>query len=372
MAIKFDNSLNAWTVSYSKRHPISKQAVSMRRTTIRDAFGVRSIKTKSEARIVYRELEKIVLDKFHRAKVPCWSTVISEYIESKRNIDWTEKTYENARSILHGDVFDVWKNRTIDSITTNEIKHFVREILKERSVTTQQSVLKFIRGTFQYAVDAGYLKGNPAPTIRLKINTKIKMVLTEEQVKIFLEKAKIYNSAWYPHWALAVYTGMRNGELFALTWDKVNFENRTILVDTSWNKYDNFKSTKSGDDRIVEIAPTLLLLLKELKLETYETGYVLPRSRNWEKGEQARIIKMFLQGLGLPPIRFHDLRATWATIMLSKGVEPIKVMSMGGWKALKTMQIYIRKAGVDIKGITDALDLHNPVEIKGKVMDFRS
>jgi integrase len=61
-------------------------------------------------------------------------------------------------------------------------------------------------------------------------------------------------------------------------------------------------------------------------------------------------------GLGLPPIKFHDLRATWATLMLSKGVEPIKVMIMGGWKDLKTMQIYIRKAGVDIKGITDRLN----------------
>ena len=65
-------------------------------------------------------------------------------------------------------------------------------------------------------------------------------------------------------------------------------------------------------------------------------------------------------GLGLPPIRFHDLRATWAILLLSKGAEPIKVMMMGGWKDLKTMQAYVRKAGVDIKGATeDCLDLHD-------------
>lgn len=68
---------------------------------------------------------------------------------------------------------------------------------------------------------------------------------------------------------------------------------------------------------------------------------------------------MFLLGLGLPRIRFHDLRATWATIMLSKGIAPIKVMAMGGWKDLKTMQIYIRKAGVNVDGIAESLDLHN-------------
>ena len=69
---------------------------------------------------------------------------------------------------------------------------------------------------------------------------------------------------------------------------------------------------------------------------------------------------MFLEGLGLPRIRFHDLRATWATIMLSMGIAPIKVMAMGGWKDLKTMQYYIRKAGVDTVGISDNLSLHSP------------
>jgi len=42
--------------------------------------------------------------------------------------------------------------------------------------------------------------------------------------------------------------------------------------------------------------------------------------------------------------------------MLSKGVEPIKVMSMGGWRDLKTMQIYIRKSGINIQGITSHLN----------------
>ncbi|MFN7903948.1 MAG: tyrosine-type recombinase/integrase [Pseudobdellovibrionaceae bacterium] len=113
-------------------------------------------------------------------------------------------------------------------------------------------------------------------------------------------------------------------------------------------------------------------IVPELKLKNYDSHFVLPRSRNWDKGEQARILRMFLQGVGLPQVRFHDLRATWATIMLSKGIEPIKVMSMGGWKSLKTMQIYIRKAGVNIKGITNSLDLHDPSEQESKVLSFAS
>ena len=100
----------------------------------------------------------------------------------------------------------------------------------------------------------------------------------------------------------------------------MSLERRQIKVDCSWNNKDGFKTTKSGDERVVEIAPPLLPILKELMLSEADSSFVLPRIDKWDKGEQARDLRMFLVGLGLPEIRFHDLRATWATIMLSKGI----------------------------------------------------
>ncbi|MBK9322207.1 MAG: tyrosine-type recombinase/integrase [Bdellovibrionaceae bacterium] len=85
-------------------------------------------------------------------------------------------------------------------------------------------------------------------------------------------------------------------------------------------------------------------------------GFVLPRIYRWDQGEQARVLRLFLKSVGLPEIRFHDLRASWATLLLSRGVAPSKVMSMGGWSDMKTMMIYMRKAGIDIKGSTSVLD----------------
>jgi integrase len=122
---------------------------------------------------------------------------------------------------------------------------------------------------------------------------------------------------------------------------------------------------------MVEIAPDLLFIFKELKLKNYDSNFVLPRIDKWDKGEQARELRMFLLGLGLPRIRFHDLRASWATVMLSRGIAPIKVMAMGGWKDLKTMQYYIRKAGVDISGISDDLSLHNPISSISNVLALK-
>ena len=119
---------------------------------------------------------------------------------------------------------------------------------------------------------------------------------------------------------------------------------------------------------MVEIAPGLVPILQELKARSCGSQFVLPRINRWESGEQARELGVFLKSLGLPVIRFHDLRATWATMLLSKGVEPIKVMKMGGWKDLETMMIYARKAGVDIRGSTDCLNLHGPEGESGKVL----
>ena len=233
-------------------------------------------------------------------------------------------------------------------------------------------MLKYIRGVLGFALDKGYINRNPVPVLKFRIGDKLKSVLTLEQAKSLLEKAKELENEWYPCWCLALYTGMRNSELYALTWDKIDLENRKIWVTCSWTKKDGYKDfTKSGEDRILEIAPSLIVLLKELKLRYFDSTYVLPRIDKWDKGEQARELRTFLMGIGLPRIRFHDLRASWCTIMLSMGIEPIKVMKMGGWKDLKTMQIYMRKAGVDIKGITDHLEIHDPLRSYGDLLQMK-
>ena len=347
-------------VYYSKRNPKSGQPVTLRR----------KVNTKAEAKRTERELIAAVERKIAEKIIPKWISLIEDSLADCRKRGLNERTVYNMEKCLLAATGQEWSDRLINTITTHEIRDHIATKYGQHSASHRKSLLKFIRRTFEFAVERGDIGRNPTPKCEDKIGDKAKSVLTEGQVKLFLNQAKSIGWHWYPHCAMAVYTGMRNGELYALTWDKVNLKERQIVVNCSWNNKAGFKDTKSGHDRIVEIAVNLLPVMQELKLVSGSSHFVLPRSREWDVGDQARQLRQFLLGIGLPEIRFHDLRATWATLMLSKGVPPIQVMKMGGWKDIKTMMIYSRMAGIDIKGITDCLRLHDPKREIGKVLDF--
>lgn len=129
-------------------------------------------------------------------------------------------------------------------------------------------------------------------------------------------KSKPASCGFFSFRAVALMTGLRNGELYALQWENVNLERKQIIVNCSWSSKDGFKSTKSGNDRIVEIPNPLLPLLRELKLKSAESDFVLPRLNRWDRGEQAYDLRLFLRSNCLPEVRFHDLRASWATWLL--------------------------------------------------------
>lgn len=363
MGIKRDlKKPGTFIASHSKRHPVTNIPYSLRR---------KGFKTEAEAKRAFNQLVVDVEDKIRSQTTPSWEKMTEDFLLACKARGLTGKTVLDYGLCLRANTYEAWATRAIDRITTHEIREHVASRSIGKAMIHQKNLLKFIRGVFNYAVETGVISRNPTPDLRFKVGDKIRRVLTEPQAKLLLERAKQMESDWYPHWTMALYTGLRSGELYALTWDKVNFHTEQIVVDSSWNCVDGFKSTKSGDDRIVDIAAPLMTMLRQWKLERSDSAFILPRLDKWEVGEQARELRMFLMGIGIPPVRFHDLRATWATMMLSKGVEPIKVMSMGGWKDIKTLMIYTRKAGVDVKGVAACLnDLHNPSNEGAKVFRF--
>ncbi|MEK2643890.1 tyrosine-type recombinase/integrase [Bdellovibrio sp. BCCA] len=363
MGIKKDPKTDLYIVSYAKRHPITRKPVGLKRI---------NVKTLAEAKRIQAELIVSVNDKIKEKVMPTWGTFLTQYFESMKLSGLMNSTIYNREKVLRCHTLPTWGEKYIDEITTEEIHKLLNARLGNNAEAHKKFFIKCVRGVFQYALEQGILVRNPTPLLKFKIADKIHAVLNEEQIVLLLRKAQELNWPWYPHYAVALFTGMRNGEIYALTWDKVNLDKRQILVNVAWNSKNGYKSTKSGDDRIIEIPTPLLPTLRQLRLQSDGSDFVLPRLNKWDKGDQARELRFLLASLGLPQIRFHDLRASWATLLLSKGVAPSKVMAMGGWKDMDTMMIYMRKAGIDIKNSTSVLDnMETHGVTTGKVVKFK-
>src|SRR5690606_10330302 len=184
-----------------------------------------------------------------------------------------------------------------------------------------------------------------SPVFGLKIVLKEEKkpeILKLEEIRRLLREARERNHPWYPIWAVALLTGMRNGELFALKWSDVDLDKGLITVQRSYNKRTKeFKSTKAGYWRTVPVSEELKQLLLHLRQQQQHGGggirvgrnsfgldFVLPRIGLWVQGAQAQVLREFCNSVGLSPIKFHTLRACFATQLLSSGVEMVKVMKI--------------------------------------------
>ena len=189
-----------------------------------------------------------------------------------------------------------------------------------------------------------------------KKEEKVPEVLNLQEIRKLLFDAKRLESKWYPIWVMALLTGMRNGELHALEWSDVDLENRKITVSKSYHtRTKSVKCTKSGCWRTVPISDELFKFLVELKRSTGDLKFVLPRLWKWDSGLQAEELRKFCTVVGIKSIRFHALRACFATQLLAHNIDPGRVMKICGWEQLDTMQRYIRMAGIDERGATQVL-----------------
>lgn len=211
---------------------------------------------------------------------------------------------------------------------------------------------------------------NPCVGITIKIPESSLTVLTSHEVDKFLREAKAVNHRFYPVWAVALMTGMRSGELFALQWSDIDLDSKLIRISKSWSSKVGIVPTKTKTCRVVPVSEGLANFLKELKLQTEVTGYVLPRLWEWEQGQQALITRDFCTAAGVTPVRFHDLRATFITNLLAKGVSLARVMAVVGHAEIKTTNGYLRKAGVDIQGSTEDLGYKLPSGSEATVLKF--
>ena len=267
-------------------------------------------------------------------------------------------------------------NVKIEAITPNDILEILNTAGEVVSYGTLKKIRSYLSRVFIHACNGG-LKFNPCSSAKIPKRKEVVQakVLTQQEVNILLRQSKELKPVWYKIWAFHVFTGLRSGEGYALQKTDIDIENMTISINKSWSSKLGFKSTKNGDWRIVPISEAIKPLIIELLTDNSNGEFLLPHPWQWTHGDQARVLRQFCEGIGITPIRFHDLRATFITHMFANGASIAEVQSVVGHSDLKTTQVYLRLAGVCVKGATDKLNFaipsfdvgHNVLSLKDKV-----
>lgn len=299
-------------------------------------------------------------------KTLTWGEVIGRW-EMAMKTDKTQFQYQPTTIMDHVSNLRrwtaVWLNRSASELTRADGRDVLREMeLLGKSKNFRKNLKHTINVVFKWGIEERLIKGvQVSPTDGLQISKngseKVPDILTIEEIRKLLQYGKELVHPWYPVWAMALLTGMRNGELHALLWTDVDLNTKRITVSKSYNtRTRTVKGTKAGYWRTVPISDELHALLIELKASG-SREHVLPRFWEWDKGEQARVLRSFCMGIGIKSVKFHALRACFATQLLANDIAPARVMKICGWRDLKTMQYYIRLAGVDEQGATQVLKM---------------
>ncbi|MBX3033399.1 MAG: site-specific integrase [Bdellovibrionaceae bacterium] len=343
---------------------------------------VQGFKTELEAERAEKKLfVQVERELFEAESRSCkWESLVSEWELAAKSGDifireLSQGTVRDYVDIIN-DWTEEWMKLHVTEIDRARAWMVLDRVEREISISRRKRLRTAIDAVFKWGLLSGRIKGMASiPTEGYKSTRKeeekMPEILNLEQIRTLLSYASTVNHPWYPIWALALFTGMRSGELYALEWDQIDFDNKLLFVHRNWTNKDGYGPTKGRYWRSVPIESSQVLnLLKELKLKRGNEKFVLHHWNSWTDGEAASILREFCVGSGLPSVKFHTLRACFATQLIRDGIAPAVVMKICGWKDLKTMQRYIRLAGIEVKGATEGLKLLPEREVMGRVVNL--
>ena len=216
------------------------------------------------------------------------------------------------------------------------------------SSTTVRSLHLMLHSAFERAVKERLILRNPTEDCIAPKVQKIEMqILPPEHIKDYLEAAD--RRGLLPMFYLELVTGLRKGEITALLWSDLDIQNKTISVSKQYVKNPNGELTLSRPKtetsvRKISIPQDAIDLLIAEHSKHPENPYMFPSPATGEMYYPDSVVnlhKKILKDAGLPHIRFHDLRHTFATLALQNGVDVKTVSSMlGHYDAGFTLRTY--------------------------------
>jgi integrase len=292
----------------------------------------------------------------------------------------TAKQYQNNLELY---VYPQIGERELGELTLPFIDHYYSKLLSGGcSDFSLRYTHRILHKAFEDAIKYGYLLRNPTHGATLpRISPKEMMILEENEVSAFLiaARASRLEALFY----LATVTGMRQGELFGLKWDDIQWQRGALRVQRQAvpipGQGVQFTDPKTlAGRRTIKLNENTLDMLRTQKehqafekviagTDWQEMGLVFTSTIGTvlNRSNVRKEFKRILELAGVPDIRFHDLRHTAASILLNNGVPVIVVSKMlGHSKVSVTMDTYGHLIPMMQDMATQVMaDLVTPVEV---------
>lgn len=261
-----------------------------------------------------------------------------------------------------------FKNKSIDNISPDEINQALIEIFAVNPATGKPSAkrtltryIDAVSSVFEYGIQNRIITYNPCVYVTPPKNAPMRKrtALTLQQRQAIMSSDDIR----YVPAKIMILTGLRRGELTALTWGDVNFKEGYISVTKSFDfKTDKVKSTKTeAGIRNVPITKSLLPILTELKnnykpIAKYDSQGILLQTRQYIKPRVANdsdyvisgtycgrmsekswyyLLKVLNEELQFE-FDWHSLRHTYASLLFEAGVDTLTAKELLGHSDVKT------------------------------------
>ena len=297
-----------------------------------------------------------------KSLIPTFKDYTEHYLNDYAKVAIKLNTWKSYEAIIRIHLMPIWKTRRLDEIKRADVKKLIlQKQLDGLAPATVENIKALVSGIFTHAYEEEILQNNPALKlgrfIRKDDRRKHMQALTKEQASHFLATAKREFAHAYPLLLCAFRTGMRMGELIGLAWEDIDWDANTIEVRRSCS-HGHFTTPKSHRSRTVDMSDQLRQTLlshrstlsqkfggsqpaaklpAKFKPQTIHLVFPNQNGQAWDGDNiRKRVFYKLIEKSDLPHFRFHDIRHTFASLLLQQSESLHYVKEQMGHASIQT------------------------------------
>ena len=341
-----------WEGRYTAGHnPATGKAI------YKNVLGKTQAEVKEKLKKAIEETKGLNIAKAESYTVGQWMDVWYEYYAKIKVRPSSHKTYEGY---IKNHIKPSIGNIPLTKLTTLDLQKLYQKLLTEGRVDrleaqnqpkglspkTVRNINQVISSAMQLAIQQHLIPQDPTDGCALpKTEHREMQTLSADQLTAFLLEAK--HSGVFEMYYIELATGLRRGELLGLKWEDIDFSTQTLRVRRQVGRINGEVreaplKTKNAY-RTISLGTDAVGILKQQREKQPSSSYVFPGPTGGPIAPDSvlHMLHRVLDRAGLPEIRFHDLRHTFATLALQNGVDVKTVSGMlGHFSAGFTLDTY--------------------------------